>query len=143
MDVRRSGLRFGLLCAATYFGPSLALTVAQAQDQAAAPPAHELEEIVVTSTKRSENLRAVPQSISVITGTQLQEQHVEDYADLGRTVPGLSFSNGGGPGLSNLEIRGISSTIGQPTVSVYLDDTPITIRNTWARSGAVRGVGSV
>jgi len=129
MGVRRAGLRFGLLCAAAYIAPSLTLTVAQAQSQAAAPAEGQLEEIVVTSTKRTENLKAVPQSISVITGTQLQEQHVDDYADLGRNVPGLSFTNGGGPGLSNLEIRGISSTIGQPTVSVYLDDTPITIRN--------------
>ena len=129
MDVRGTSLRFGLLCAAAYIGPSLALNPAQAQGQAATPPAPQLEEIVVTSTKRTENLKAVPQSISVFSGTQLQEQHIDDYADLGRNVPGLSFSNGGGPGLSNLEIRGISSTIGQPTVSVYLDDTPITIRN--------------
>jgi hypothetical protein len=50
MDVRRSGLRFGLLCAAAYMGPSLAVTVARAQDQNAAPPAGQLEEIVVTST---------------------------------------------------------------------------------------------
>src|SRR5438552_7270462 len=101
MDVRRAGLRFGLLCAAASIGPSLALTGAQAQGQAA-PAEGQLEEIVVTSTKRTENLRAVPQSISVITGTQLQEQHVDDYADLARNVPGLSFTNSGGPGLSNI-----------------------------------------
>src|ERR1700733_5676559 len=129
MDVRRAGLRFGLLCAAAYVGSSLAPTAARAQDQTTATPTGQLEEIVVTSTKRTENLRAVPQSISVITGTQLQQMHVDDYADLARNVPGLSFTNSGGPGLSNLEIRGISSTIGQPTVSIYLDDTPITIRN--------------
>jgi outer membrane receptor protein involved in Fe transport len=129
MDVRRTGLRFGLLCAAAYIGSSFAPTGAKAQDQAPATQAGQLEEIVVTSTKRTENLRAVPQSISVITGTQLQAMHVDDYADLARNVPGLSFTNSGGPGLSNLEIRGISSTIGQPTVSIYLDDTPITIRN--------------
>lgn len=83
----------------------------------------------MTSQKRTENLRAVPQSISVITGVQLEEQHITDYADLGRTIPGLSFTNSGGPGLSNLEIRGVSSTIGASTVSIYLDDAPITIRN--------------
>src|SRR5260370_868256 len=55
MDVRRMGLRFGLLCAAAYIGPSLASTIAQAQDQGAAPATGQLEEIVVTSTKRTEN----------------------------------------------------------------------------------------
>src|ERR1700722_3856877 len=125
---RRAATRTGLLCAAAYLGSTLASEQAKAQDQAPAS-AGQLEEIVVTSQKRTENLRAVPQSISVISGTQLQAMHVDDYADLARTVPGLSFTNSGGPGLSNLEIRGISSTIGQPTVSIYLDDTPITIRN--------------
>jgi iron complex outermembrane receptor protein len=125
---RRSAMRAGLLCAAAYLGSTLASGQAKAQDQSPAS-AGQLEEIVVTSQKRTENLRAVPQSISVITGTQLQAMHVDDYADLARTVPGLSFTNSGGPGLSSLEIRGISSTIGAPTVSIYLDDTPITIRN--------------
>ena len=132
MDVRRAGLRFGIvvrlqhISARPHWHPDHR---AKAQDQTSATSAGQLEEIVVTSTKRTENLRAVPQSISVITGTQLQAMHVDDYADLARNVPGLSFTNSGGPGLSNLEIRGISSTIGQPTVSIYLDDTPITIRN--------------
>src|SRR5882724_1418712 len=105
---RRTAMRTGLLCAAAYLGPTLASGQAKAQDQSPAP-AGQLEEIVVTSQKRTENLRAVPQSISVITGTQLQEQHVDDYADLARNVPGLSFTDSGGPGLSNIEIRGISS----------------------------------
>src|ERR1700733_5149843 len=128
MRTRRTALRTGLLCAAAYLGSTLTSVPAVAQDQGAAPTGA-LEEIVVTSQKRTENLRAVPQSVSVITGTQLQEQHIDDFADLARNVPGLSFTNSGGPGLSNLEIRGISSTIGQPTVSIYLEDTPITIRN--------------
>ena len=133
---RRSATRAGLLCAAACLGSTLASGQTKAQDQ---PPASagQLEEIVVTSQKRTENLRAVPQSISVISGTQLQAMHVDDYADLARTVPGLSFTNSGGPGLSNLEIRGISSTIGAPTVSIYLDDTPITIRRA-ARAAVVR-----
>src|SRR6202046_1368063 len=128
MRTRRTALRTGLLCAAAYLGSTLTSVPAVAQDQGAAPTGA-LEEIVVTSQKRTENLRAVPQSISVISGTQLQAMHVDDYADLARTVPGLSFTNSGGPGLSNLEIRGISSTIGAPTVSIYLDDTPLTISN--------------
>ncbi len=129
MSVKGITARAGLLCAATYFGCSLTPMPAFAQGQAATPAGDQLEEIVVTSQKRTENLKAVPQSISVITGTQLLEQHIDDYADLARNIPGLSFTDSGGPGLSNLEIRGISSTIGQPTVSIYLDDTPITIRN--------------
>src|ERR1700761_9409259 len=88
-----------------------------------------LDEIVVTAGKRTESIRAVAQSVSVLSGEQLQDQHITDYADLATSVPGLSYSSLGGPGLSNLEIRGISSTVGESTVSIYLDDAPITIRN--------------
>jgi iron complex outermembrane receptor protein len=128
MWTKRTSMRTGLLCVAAFMNVLPAYRMAIGQAPTAAAPS-ELEEIVVTSTKRTENLRAVPQSISVISGTQLQAMHVDDYADLARTVPGLSFTNAGGPGLSNLEIRGISSTVGSATVSIYLDDTPITIRN--------------
>jgi iron complex outermembrane recepter protein len=88
-----------------------------------------LDETTVTAEKRTETLRAVPQSVSVLSGAQLAAQHIDNYADLATSVPSLSYNSSGGPGLSNLEIRGISSTIGESTVSIYLDDAPITIRN--------------
>ena len=94
--------------------------------------AAEVSEIVVTAQKRSQNLR---ESISVLSGAQIEKQHVEGYADLARTVPDLSFSSQGGPGLSNLEMRGVSSTTGTSTVAIYLDDAPITIRNNSFYSG--------
>ena len=123
-----------LMCAATFLVPdhTFAQTVAADQD---AQPAAGIEEIVVTAQKRSETLRKVPESISVVTGLQLEEQHIDDYADLARTIPDLSFSSLGAPGLSNLEIRGISSTVGTSTVAIYLDDAPITIRNNSFYSG--------
>lgn len=123
-----------LLCGAAFILPCQARAADQAADQSTSGKSG-IEEIVVTSQKRTENLRTVPQSISVITGTQIEEQHIQNYADLGRTVPGLSFTNNGGPGLSNLELRGVSSTIGASTVSIYLDDAPITIRNNLFYSG--------
>src|SRR5579862_1081848 len=130
MMVGRSRKLLYLLCGAI----SAISTAARAEDQATGA-AGGIEEIIVTSQKRTENLRTVPTSISVITGAQLQEQHIDDYADLGRTVPGLSFTNNGGPGLSSLEIRGVASTIGASTVSIYLDDAPISIRNNLFYSG--------
>ncbi len=130
----RAGKQFLLLCTA-----SKLLMGAAFADDAVNPPAAPgipgIEEITVTAEKRTENLREVPQSISVVTGTQLQQQHIDDYADLARTVPDLSFTDAGGPGLSNLEIRGISSTVGTSTVSIYLDDAPVTIRNNAFYSG--------
>ena len=116
-----------LLCIPALMLPAIA-GAAEAAD-AADDGGAGLAEVVVTAQKREENLREVPESVSVVNAAQLAEQHIEDYADLATAVPGLSYSSLGGPGLSNLEIRGISSTVGESTVSIYLDDAPITIRN--------------
>jgi len=104
-------------------GPALA--------QTSAPPAQKpkIEEITVTSQKRSENVRKVPLSVTVLTGSQLRAEHVQNFADLSREVPNLSFSSQAGEGLSTLEMRGISSSAGTATVALYLDDTSLTTRN--------------
>jgi outer membrane receptor protein involved in Fe transport len=88
-----------------------------------------LEEIVVTAQKRAENLQKVPISVTALSGQQLQREHVRDYDDLTRAVPGVSFGTGGSEGLTNIEIRGVSSTSGSATVGLYLDDTSITTKN--------------
>jgi outer membrane receptor protein involved in Fe transport len=112
-----------------------ASAVAQAPAPAASPNAtgpvapqaggKQLEEIVVTAQKRRENARKIPGSIGVIGGAELTEHHIESYEDITRTVPGVSFAANNGPGQDNISIRGISSTVGNPTVGVYLDEVPI------------------
>jgi outer membrane receptor protein involved in Fe transport len=109
---------------------------AVAQDPAAAPATGELAEIIVTAQKRSQDIKDVPLSISVLSGESLQVDHVESYEDITRTMPGVSFLSGGGPGLDNISIRGISSTSGAATVGIYLDEVSITVKNN-LYSGAV------
>ena len=99
-------------------------------------PTDELEVVTVTAQKRKEDPAKVAMSISAVTGAQLQAEHVRDITDLTRVVPNISFTaasgNGGaGPGTSNIEIRGISSTAGAATVGVYLGDTPVTVGNVY------------
>ena len=98
---------------------------------AAAPSASEdqLEEVIVTAEKHTEDARKVPASITVVSAQEIAQQHIVEIADLTRSVPNLSFSTQGGAGNQNIELRGISSTAGSSTVSVYLDDVPLTVRN--------------
>ena len=117
MTALRSKSLFPVLWAAALAVPSLAGAVDTAGPPAAASDT-DLAEVVVTAQKRIETLREVPQSVSVLSGSQLEDQHIDNYADLATAVPSLSYSSWGGPGLSNLEIRGISSTIGESTVSI-------------------------
>lgn len=91
--------------------------------------ADQLQEVVVTAQKVTEDVRKVPASISVISAADIAELHMIEIADLTRAVPNLSFTTQGGPGNQNIELRGISSAAGSATVSVYLDDVPMTVRN--------------
>jgi len=88
-----------------------------------------LDEVVVTARKREENLRDVPVSIGVIDGAAIDNMRVQDMEDITRILPGVTFAahqNGpAGQGQDNITIRGISSTVGNPTVGIYVDEVPL------------------
>ena len=99
----------------------------------------QLEAVVVTATKRKESIDKVPLSVTVLGGEALSDQHITSVVDLTRSVPNLSFSggaSGGGSGLSNIELRGISSQAGSSTVGVYLDDVSMSTRNLYSLGSA-------
>jgi len=89
----------------------------------------QLQEVIVTAQKRSEDIKDIPFSVSAISAEQLIEHHVADYDDISRTVPGIAFTAGPGPGLDNIEIRGVSSLSGSATVGVYIDEVSVTVSN--------------
>jgi iron complex outermembrane recepter protein len=108
---------------------------AWAQQKAVQNP-DQIEVVTVTAQKRKEDPNKVAMSISAVSGAQLQSQHVEDFTDLTRVVPNISFTaatgNGGaGPGTSNIEVRGISSAAGAATVGIYLGDVSLTVGNVY------------
>jgi len=105
--------------------PSAAGNAPNATGPVAPKVSGKLEEIVVTSQKRRENARKIPGSIGVIGGAELIDHHIANYEDITRTVPGVSFAANNGPGQDNISIRGVSSTVGNPTVGVYIDEVPI------------------
>jgi outer membrane receptor protein involved in Fe transport len=140
MRNRSAKLSVSTLLATTLLAAPLPVA-AQQQDQAAAPSS-QLEEVVVTARKRTEDIQKVPESIAVISGFSLTQNHVLDYQDIARTIPGMSFNVGSsvlggtiGPGSTNIVIRGVSSQSGSATVALYLDDTSLTESNIY--DGAV------
>ena len=96
-----------------------------AQAAAAADPAVPAE-IVVTAEKRSSTVQDTPISITALSGEALQNQGVAGVSGIVMAVPGLSMRSAG-PGQTELEMRGLSSSGGaSPTVGFYLDDYPLT-----------------
>lgn len=147
---RRTG-RIASVIAAT---STLIATTAGAQQTPATPTApanspstsssaskdsNQIDTIVVTAQKRKEDASKVPLSISVIRGDELTAQHIGDFEDITRSIPNVAFSGGGGggnagngPGLSNIEMRGVSSQAGSATVGIYVDDVSMTASNLYS-----------
>jgi iron complex outermembrane receptor protein len=114
------------LAAITITGPAAAVDAVAAADAA---PEGQLEEVVVTATKRTEDAKDVPLSVGVVSASDLAALNVDSVEDISRLVPGISFAahNNGpnGPGQDNITIRGVSSTVGNPTVGIYIDEVPL------------------
>jgi outer membrane receptor protein involved in Fe transport len=108
---------------------NLACPTAFAAATTAADEDSTLAEIVVTANKRAQDTKDVPVSIGVVEAQDILNLHIEDAEDISRIVPGVSFAahNNGpnGPGQDNITIRGVSSTVGNPTVGTYIDEVPI------------------
>ncbi|HWW80237.1 MAG TPA: TonB-dependent receptor [Steroidobacteraceae bacterium] len=109
-------------------GAVLAAPVAAQTTVAAAKPADDsgLAEIVVTAEKRSSTIQDTAISMSALSGEQLQQEGISGITGVVQSVPGLSMRTSG-PGQTELEMRGLSSSGGSsPTVGFYLDDYPLT-----------------
>jgi iron complex outermembrane receptor protein len=91
----------------------------------------ELEEIVVTAQKRSENLQDVPISIQALGSERLESLQVNDTVDYVKFMPSVTAPTGA-PGFSNFYMRGVASGENNnhsgplPSVGVYLDEQPVT-----------------
>src|ERR1700692_2370829 len=86
----------------------------------------QLEEIVVTATKRTSTVQETPMSITAISGDEIQERGLADFTAIIQSVPGVSIRTSG-PGQTEIDMRGMTSAGGNSsTVGFYLDDTPLT-----------------
>lgn len=84
----------------------------------------QLEEVVVTATRRATSLATTPLAISAVTGEMLERADVTSMADLAGEVTGLNIVDQGA-GLHRPVIRGLQG-VGDAQVGIYLDNTPLT-----------------
>ena len=52
-------------------------------------PVVQIEEMIVTATRRSESVQDIPINIAAFDGALLDKREIADLADLGRNVPGM------------------------------------------------------
>lgn len=88
-------------------------------------------DIVVTASKREENLQDVPLAITAIGTERLDQLQVKEFQDVVKFLPSVTIQTLA-PGFSQVYFRGVASgenanhSTSLPTVGTYLDEMPIT-----------------
>src|SRR5690606_14228936 len=113
---------------------SQAVIVALSTGTAGYVSAAELDEIVVTATKREQNLQDVSIAVQALDAQRLEDLNVANFDDYVRFLPNVNAA-GRGPGQSSIFIRGMATDssdqtsieIGAPVpnVALYLDEQPV------------------
>ncbi|MEO0688661.1 MAG: TonB-dependent receptor [Pseudomonadota bacterium] len=123
------------LVAASVLIPASAMAQAQSESEASgdgstAAPTNR-NEIVVTATKRDQTLEEIPLAVTVLTGEELEQRQVSEFADYLPSVPGVQFNPAGNVFGNSISIRGVtdgtSSFLTQQPVALVLDDTLLTL----------------
>ncbi|WP_165837071.1 TonB-dependent receptor [Phenylobacterium hankyongense] len=109
--------------------PPLAPRPPVAAAAAPAPTTVAVGELVVTAGRRAELPGRTPYAISALRGSDLPRLGVTDIPALASLVAGMTVTNLG-PGRDKVLLRGLSdgayTGVTQSTVSLYLDDVPVT-----------------
>lgn len=84
-----------------------------------------LQEVVVTARKRSDLIQNVPQSVSALSGADLQNLGATQLNDYVNYVPGFNLISDGNTGNQEIILRGLTAGDSAGSlVGVYLDDAP-------------------
>ena len=100
----------------------LALTGAAAAANAAEQIS--VEEVIVTATRRAQEVQDVPASVAVVDPAQFAAGGLTSLSGVLKYVPGVNFNDGGAPGQGSITMRGVANIFSTPSVGIYLDDIP-------------------
>lgn len=85
----------------------------------------QLEEVVVTATKREQTLQAIPVAVTVTPAEVLERAQIKDLIDLQSVVPSLRVTQEQTSTQTNFEIRGFGNGANnpgiEPSVGVFVD----------------------
>jgi len=97
----------------------------------------QIEEIVITTRKRAENLQDVPISVDAFTSQQIRRQGIANIGDVAKFSPSVTFDTGYNPTDTRVNIRGLSATRGRSNVAFLIDGIDVTTENVIAAGSGV------
>src|SRR3954454_18996935 len=104
----------------------------QVQQAQTAQGVADQSEIIITATKREENLQNVPISVQVLGNRKLDQLNISNFEQYTKQLPSVTFQNFGAPGFTVVYMRGVATggdgnhSGSLPSVGSYLDEQPIT-----------------
>lgn len=109
-----------------------------ATDVTAPPPANarasqgvDQSDIIITATKREENLQNVPVAVTVLGTRKLDQLNISNFEEYTKQLPSVSFQTAQ-PGFTTVYMRGVATggdgnhSGSLPSVGTYLDEQPVT-----------------
>ena len=150
-----TGLSWGFLASTALATPAFAQTQPQTTGQSPAPgtnatdvtaPPKQVQvaqegqvpdqtEIIITATKREENVQNVPINVIALGTRRLDQLNISNFEEYTKQLPSVSFLTTQ-PGVTVVYMRGVSSAGGTnaegnhsgplPQVGTYLDEQPVT-----------------
>ncbi len=90
----------------------------------------DVEEVVVTASKRESNIQDLPMSVQAITSDELESKNISDFEDIANLVPSITVDSSGS-GNSYFYIRGVSDggfgnrAGAQASTALYIDEQPL------------------
>lgn len=122
----RSGTAYVFLAGAMMSMPAHAQTAAGPDAANQQLPESQTGDIIVTAQKREQRLLEVPIALTAASAEEIASRNVTSLQEMQFAVPGLSTVRLAPGSTEYTQIRGVGSSVGTPTVGLYLDEMPVT-----------------
>ncbi|MET0164014.1 MAG: TonB-dependent receptor, partial [Vicinamibacterales bacterium] len=115
-----------MLVSALAFDAVFGIAGAQEAATGRSQPATQLETIVVTARKRTEDIQSVPISVTAVSGTDLENQNVRTVGEVVLTVPNMSVTSGSNSATAPTytirgQVQNDTTAAVDPSVGIYVD----------------------
>ena len=85
----------------------------------------DLREVIISTSRETNDLRTLPTAISIITPRMLDQQKITSVVNLSAIIPNFFIPNYGSKFSTPVFVRGIGNRSGGQSVALYVDNMPL------------------
>jgi iron complex outermembrane receptor protein len=97
----------------------------------------DIEEIIVTASRREQSLQEVPAAVTALAPEDFTARGLTDLKMVLQHVPSIRVDDGGNPGEGNISARGVPQAGATPVFGIYVDDTPLSSNSSFGAGAEV------